>query len=473
MGLPNIFNTGQSGMVASKAAIATAGHNIANSKTEGFSRQRVQTETNVPHPGPGSHSMIGTGVLIARTERVNDEYIEKQIRNVGRDIAQGEEKEIVLRQTEDIFNEMGGEGLNRLISKYFNDFRKLSNDPDSEAVRQSVRESSQSLVNDFHRIHNELKEVQNHIDSRIEGSISELNQTAANIAHLNQEIQKLEISGAPANDLLDKRDMALKKLATFVDISMHYDKQGLYNVDVKGLGPIVTGVQHEAFGSQRGPADDQGKPENALDITTTATVSPNVTHRIHGGKLGALVESRDQTLSAVLSRMDDLAYAITSAVNEIHEQGYTRNGEAGVKFFKALDGKERAAELMDLSDDVRSNVNNIATAAQPDSPGDNRIAVALSGLQHQKLMGDGHVTMDDWYNSIVSDVGVTNASNRNMINQQKDIMSQLGKMREQISGVSIDEETANIMQFQQAFAANAKVIQVADELLKDVLDLRR
>jgi flagellar hook-associated protein 1 FlgK len=473
MGLPNIFNTGQSGMVASKAAIATSGHNIANSKTEGFSRQRVQTETNLPHPGPGSHSMIGTGTLIARTERVNDEYIEKQIRNVGRDIAQGEEKEIVLRQTEDIFNEMGGEGLNRLISKYFNDFRKLSNDPDSEAVRQSVRESSQSLVNDFHRIHNELKEVQSHIDSRIEGSIGELNETAANIAHLNQEIQKLEISGAPANDLLDKRDMALKKLASFVDISMHLDKQGLYNIDVKGMGPLVTGVQHETFGSMRGPADEEGKPVNALDITTTASVSPNVTHRIHGGKLGALVESRDQTLSEVLSRMDDLAYAITSGVNEIHEQGFTRDGQSGVSFFKALNGKERAAELMDLSDEVRVNVNNIATAAQPDSPGDNRIAVALSGLQHQKLMGGGHVTMDDWYNSIVSDVGVTNASNRNTINQQKDIMTQLSKMREQISGVSIDEETANIMQFQQAYAANAKVIQVADELLKDVLDLRR
>jgi flagellar hook-associated protein 1 FlgK len=473
MGFPSIFNTGQSGMVAAKAAIATSGHNIANSKTEGFSRQRVLTEANTPHPGPGSHSMIGTGTLIARTERVNDEYIEKQIRNAGRDIAHSEEKEVVLRQTEDIFNEMNGEGINRLISKFFNDFRKLSNEPDSEAVRQSVRESTQSLVNDFHRIHGEVKEVQAHIDARLEGCISEVNSSAKNIAHLNQEIQKLEISGAPANDLLDKRDVALKKLAEYVDISMHPDKDGLYNVDVKGLGPIVTGVISETFGSSRGPADDQGKPTNSLDITSTASASPNITHVLKGGKIGALLESRDQTLSTVLNRLDELAFNISTAVNEIHRQGFTRDGNQGVEFFKSLQGKDRASELIDLSDQVRTNVNNIATAAQPDSPGDNRIAIALSGLQGQKIMGDGHVTMDDWYNSIVSDVGVAAASNKNEINQQKDIMSQLSKMREQISGVSIDEETANIMQFQQAFAANAKVIQVADEMLKEVLDLRR
>lgn len=458
-------------MVASKTAIATSGHNIANSKTEGASRQRVQTEASPPQAGMG-HNLLGTGVGVSRVERVNDQYIEKQIRNAGRDLASHEEKELVLHQTEDIFNEMGGEGLNRLISRVFNEFRKLSNDPDSEAVRQSVREATAAMVNDFHRIHTEVGEVQKHIDARIENNISELNSTAKQVGELNQRISQLAIQGGSPNDLMDKRDVALKKLATFLDVSMHVDKDGNYNVDAKGIGPIVVGNHVETFSSARGPADDQGKPTNSLDIKTTASVSPNITHRINGGKLGSLLEARDQLLSTVTGRLDDLAYTLSTAVNEVHKQGYTRNGDQGVLYFKQLGSKDRASELIDLSEQVRQSVNNIATAVDADSPGDNRVAIALSGLQGARLMGEGHSTMDDYYNSIVADIGVASASNKSAINQGKDIMNQLTQMREQISGISIDEETANIMQFQQAFAANARVIQVADEMLKEVLDLR-
>lgn len=472
MGMGNIFQTGQSGMAASKTAIATSGHNIANSKTEGASRQRVQTEAMTPQAGMG-HNLIGSGVGVARVERVNDQYIEKQIRNAGRELASFEEKDLVLHQAEDVFNEMGGEGLNRLISKFFNEFRKLSNDPDSEAVRQSVREATASMVNDFHRIRSEVTEVQKHIDSRIENNVSELNSSAKELAELNQRIQQLSLQGGQPNDLMDKRDLVLKQLGSFIDISMHVDKDGHYNVDAKGIGPLVVGTHSEKFGSFRGPADDQGKPENSVDVTTTASVSSNVTHRIKSGKIGALVESRDQLLSTVINRLDELAYTIGTAVNEVHEQGFTRNGEQGIAYFKNIGSKERASEFIDLSDKVRSSINNIATAAEADSPGDNRVAIALSGLQHARLMGEGHSTLDDYYNSIVADIGVASASNKSAITQQKDIVNQLTKMREQISGISIDEETANIMQFQQAFAANARVIQVADEMLKEVLELRR
>ena len=472
MGLPNVFNTGRSGMVATKAAIATSGHNIANSKTEGASRQRVQTEASVPQPGFG-HTYVGSGVGVSRVERVNDQYIEKQIRNSGRDLANLEEKDLVLHQSEDIFNEMGGEGLNRLISRTFNEFRKLSTDPDSEAVRQSVREATAAMVNDFHRIRTEVTEVQKHIDARIEGNISEANGTIKELAELNQRIEQLSLQGGQPNDLMDRRDQVMKKLGTFMDVSMHLDKNGNYNVDAKGIGPVVSGNHSESFSVSRGPADAQGKPTNSLDIHTTASASPDVTHRVKGGRLGALLESRDQLLSTVLGRLDELAFSLSEAVNEVHEQGFTREGAQGVSYFKKLDGKDRAAEFIDLSEQVRASVNNIATAAEPDSPGDNRVAVALSSLQQARLMGEGHSTLDDYYNSIVSDIGVAAASTKSSIKQQTDISNQLNNMREQISGISIDEETANIMQYQQAFAATARVIQVADEMLKEVLDLRR
>lgn len=471
MGMSNVMNTGRSGMVAAKTAIATTGHNISNANTEGYTRQRTLQETNPAHGYGVNH--IGTGVQVRRIERLNDEYLEKQIRNSDRELAHAEEKDLALKQAEDIFNEMNGDGVNRLMSRFFNEFRKLANEPGNEAVRQSVREASQSLTNDFRRLRLEVKQVQEHMDSRIDGYVREINALTEEVKELNTQITREEVIHGPANDLQDRRDNALRKLATFIDLSMIKDGKGNVNIDIKGMGPLVVGQTVEKFSVDRSPADDQGKQEGALDISTTSLPSGPITHLVKGGKLGALLEVRDQTLSTVLNRLDELAYSISTAVNEVHQQGFDRYGNQGVEFFKPLASRERAAEFFDLSDAVKANVNHISTAAQPDAPGDNRIAIAISGLQSQRLMGDGNATTDDFYNSIISDIGVVTNRNRSTMNQQKDIRTQLGKLRDQISGVSIDEETANLMQFQHAFEASARVISVADEMMKTVLDLKR
>ncbi|MBS1963420.1 MAG: flagellar hook-associated protein FlgK [Bdellovibrionales bacterium] len=472
MPLPNVMQTGKSGMVAAKAQMATTSHNISNANTEGYSRQRVQQKADNPTPF-GQKNMIGQGTLIARTERINDNYIEKQIRSAARDLSHMEEKDLALKQTEDIFNEMGGEGLNRVVAKFFNEFRKLANEPDNEAVRQSVRESTQAVANDFHRLRGSVEEVRTHLDSRIEGFTAEANALAEQVKDLNLRIKVQELSGAPANDLRDQRDLAMKKLSTYVDTSVHLDKDGAYCVDIKGVGPLVNGPNAEKFGVYRSPADEDGKPENSFAIRYSGHASDDITHALKGGKIGALLEVRDQTLSSILNRLDELASAITESVNAIHREGVTRYGTKGVDFFKPLAGTERASAYIGLSDAIANDVNQIAAGAVPDAPGDNRIAVAISQLQNMRVMDHGNATVDSFYNGIVSDVGVVAGRNRNALVQQKDISMQLDKMREQISGVSMDEETANLLQYQRAFDASAKVISVADQCLETVLNLRR
>ncbi len=474
MAIPDVMQIGKSGLYAAKAGISTAGHNIANANVEGYSRQRVLQTPDVPR-NHGPKAMLGSGTLISRVERLNDGYIEKQIRNTNRDLSHFEEKELVLKQAEDVFNEMGGEGLNRLMARFFNEFRKLSNDPNSEAIRQSVREASQALVNDFHRLRKDVEDVRKHIDARLEGQVSEINSLAQTLKDLNIKIKALSVTGASPNDLLDQRDQTLKKLGAFLNLSMYEDKEGNYVVDIKGIGPLVVGGDVQKFTTARTEADDRGKPEGAVDVLSRASGRLVLTHQISGGKMGALFEVRDQTLSTILNRLDELAYAVTESVNEIHRQGFTREGSQGIDFFKpiSLQSRASAAEAIELSDPVRSNVNYIATAAEPGSPGDNRIAIAISGIQNLNLMNGGKSTVDDFYNSIVSEVGVARAKTMAGLNQQKDIQSQLGKIREQIAGVSIDEETTNLLQYQHAFGASAKVIQVADEMLKTILDIKR
>src|SRR5690606_8918598 len=100
-------------------------------------------------------------------------------------------------------------------------------------------------------------------------------------------------------------------------------------VDIKGVGPLVTGSQVEKLYTERTGRDGEGKPENALELMTTGSANANITHRLKGGKLGALLEVRDKTVSRVLERLDDLAFNLTKAVNQIHGQGVTRTGHRG------------------------------------------------------------------------------------------------------------------------------------------------
>jgi len=475
MGMLNVLQTGRSGMTTAKAGIATAGHNISNANTEGYSRQRVTSEAQVAQQMAGQGGpYVGEGSKIGRIERINDQYLEKQLREGGRDLAYHEEKQVFLNQTEDVFNEMNGDGLNRLVATFFNDFRKLSNDPTSEAIRQSVRESSQAMVNDFRRIRTEMEQIRSHVDNRIDGYMKELNTQAKELAELNVKIRTSEIAGNEANDLRDRRDQIVKKMNTYVDLSTHTDNNGMVSVDIKGVGPLVTGPNTEQyFVGREAAVPEEGSVDNSLQIARSEFSHNYVTSQFQGGKIGALIETRDKEISKVLHRLDDLAFSVSNAVNEIHQRGFTADGKTGVNFFKPIASQTGAAQMLALSDAVRGSVSNIAVALQPGAPGDNRNALALANLQNLHLMNQGKTTLDDFYNSIVSDVGVSNARNKEALGQQQSINTQLSKVRDQVSGVSIDEETTNLMQFQHAFDASARVIKTADEMLDTILSLKK
>lgn len=458
-------------MEASKAKMGTTSHNIANANTEGFSRQRVEQRADVP-TAHGGKNLIGTGTLLAKTERVNDAYLEKQLRDSGRTLAHHEEKGQALKQIEDVFNEMGGEGLNRLMAKFFNDFRKLSIEPDSRAIRQSVLESASAMVADFGRLRSQVEEVRAHLDSKLEGMVREANALGEEIKDLNLKIRSSELSGAIANDLRDRRDVAMKKLATYVDLAFHQDEMGGVHADIKGVGPFIAGPNVLSFEVNRTPRDADGKPENSFSIRSAGSAANDLTHALKGGKIGAILETRDEALAKVLDSLDQMAFQLAKKVNEVHEKGFDSRGKTGSKFFNDLNSVEGASRFFSLSADVKGDPANIAAALEPGAAGDNRVAIALAQLQNERFLHDGTSTVDDYFNAMVSDVGVLSGRTQGALQQTKDINMQMQKMRDQISGVSIDEETANLLQYQHVFGASAKVIQVADECLKTVLDLR-
>jgi flagellar hook-associated protein 1 FlgK len=295
------------------------------------------------------------------------------------------------------------------------------------------------------------------------------------VRDLNILIQKAEMAGGSAPDLRDKRDLALKRLGAMADISTSTDESGRISVTLAGKVTIVSGETTTDIEVVRTPADpDSGKREGALDIVVREPVPTKLTHRIKTGRLGGLLEVRDQDLGAAQDRINKIAYLISKEVNNIHRQGFGLDGAGGRDFFKEPINEASAAEFMGLSASVENSLDSIAAAKDPTAQSDNRIAIALSGVGDLKgLMGDTNSSILDSYNGMVSELAVKTGANKKSLIFQKDVLSQLENVRESLVGVNLDEETANLVRFQHAYAANAKVLSVADELMQTVLNTFR
>jgi flagellar hook-associated protein 1 FlgK len=466
----NMFNIGKSGLMVTKQSMATTSHNISNVNTEGYSRQNVE-QTAGPVISNGRLT-IGTGAWAKKVTRVSDEYLERRIQQEHKNFSNAEEKDTYLQQTEQIFNESNNDGLNRLATRLFNEFRQLSTDPSNSAIRAAVRESSSQLASDVSRMDKELKEVAKNIDTRLEGYVGEVNSLAAEVRDLNLLIDKAELDGGSAPDLHDKRDIALKKLGAMADISTSRDNHGRVTVTLAGQVAIVAGESLKPLEVMRTPPDPaSGKKEGSLDIFIKDPIPQKLTQFFKTGRLGGLLEVRDKDIVAAQDRINNIAYTMAKEVNALHRQGFGLDGQSGRDFFAEPMDRESAAATFRVSDVIKDNLDAIAAAKDPSGQGDNRMAIALSSVGDQKgLMGDENSSILDSYNSMVSELAVKTGATKRSLVFQKDVLSQLENVRESLVGVNLDEETANLVKFQHAYAANAKVLQVADETMQTVLN---
>lgn len=485
----DLLSIGKSGLFASKKSLATTSHNISNVNTEGYSRQQVKTKTNVPL-GQGDFVM-GSGVNIQSVKRVHDTLIEKRLNSAVTDHSFHDEKKFQLERVEEVFNETTTEGINKVLNRFFNSFRELANQPENETVRAVVRDNAKIVMSDFQRSREQLREVRAGINNKIQNAAIDINTLSHSIAKLNKDITRLEISGGETGDLRDQRDLAVKNLAEYMDVHTYEDEKGQFVVSTPGAGSLVTGgvVSELKTGSVIRGNTGSNKDESNLELYFADKPTAPITENIRSGKISALKKARDEDIQELEDQLDQLAYTIVKSTNAIHKKGFINeelpldeNGNpyvlgskkmTGIEFFKDLTDVKGAADLIDLSNDVKNDLNNIATALSPNSPGDNRVAIAISKLQHEKIVGNADATLEEHYLKSVGKIGLSVSKARIDTEQSMGILAQAKSIKERISGVSIDEETANMVKYQHAYEASARVIRAADEMFQTVLGIMR
>jgi flagellar hook-associated protein 1 FlgK len=459
-----ILNTGRTALLIQQKAIDVTGHNIANVNTDGYSRQRVNMETNEPYSSqPGQ---TGTGVRAAEIQRIYDRFLGAQINNENQNLGNWETQKGVLERVEIIFDESSGYGLNQAMSEFWNAWQDLANNPSDYAGRAALLAKSETMTATFNNIYSNLEQIQTDIDTSIMGTVKEINSIAERIAGLNQKIALTEVGGQNANDYRDSRDLLLKELSLKINIDSFENSDGKVTVLVAGGRPLVENISSWNLSTQ--PDVDSDFQDIAWTDSDGNLV--DITDSISGGKLKGWLEARDVTIPDYLSKLDNLAEGIITEVNDFHKDGLGLNDDDVVaerNFFtgtKALD--------IAVNQDIVDDVNNIAAAGSFDGlPGGNSNAIEIANLQNALKMNSDTATFDDYYNSLVSDVGSGVQKATVNFDHQSSMVTHLDNYRESVSGVSLDEEMVNLIKFQHGYNAAARLISVADELLDRVISM--
>ncbi|MCD6225326.1 MAG: flagellar hook-associated protein FlgK [Deltaproteobacteria bacterium] len=466
--MPNIYgllSVGRVALATQQKAIDVTGNNIANVNTPGYSRQRLNMESTDPiRYGAGQMSR---GVRANRkTDRMYDQFLGSQINNENQSLGKWEAQKNSLEKVEMIFDEASGNGLNQAMGDFWNAWQDLANNPSGHVERVELLAKSQTMTGMFNKIASDLEQTGKDMDTNIKGTVDEINLLAKEIADLNEKIRKAEVGGHSANEFRDQRDLVLKELSGFMDINSFENNQGHMTVLTGGGHPLVEGVSAYELTTE---INDGHYNVEWIDSNGNQT---DITGNISGGKLKGWIETRDVAVPDYLARMDSLAASIMTEVNTLHQAGYDLNDDSGGIFFSGASALDMSVDSALLADtDLIAAARFSGYLTDPSHPGDNRNALAIAELQNSILTDIDSSTFDDYYNSIVSDVG-SSVKNAGMnYNHQASVTDQLANYRETVSGVSLDEEMVNLVKFQHAYDAAAKLISTVDELLATLMNI--
>ncbi|MGB9919126.1 MAG: flagellar hook-associated protein FlgK [Moorellales bacterium] len=480
---------------AQQAAMNTAGHNIANANTEGYSRQRAVMQTTAPWPVPSvsmpaGAGQIGTGVEVALIQRIRDTFLDRQIRNELATLGLWEQRRDTLQQVEVVFMEPGETGLSTLLSQFWDAWQELSKYPESMPVRTTVIETAQSLAEALRHTHQQLTNLRSDLNDLIALKVEEINTLARQIADLNQQIFTITVAGISPNDLLDRRDLLLDQLSKIVAITVEpvTIDRGSQTVDtgavrVKLREAQVSGTPVELVGWDEGRSSarveglEARSGTDGYEVYWLGDTSAPVPQQDLGGELTGLFYARDDVLlHEYLDQLDRFAQALAAGVNNQHQGGFDYNGiEGGAFFVDDEGGTVTSGGAIYVNPALVADVSKVAAAGSRESDGspivgDGTNALAIAQLRREPVSDLDGFTFDDYYKNLIARLGVASNEAQRMVENQNVLVEQLNQRKESISGVSLDEEMVNLIQYQYAYQAAARVITVVDEMLDTLIN---
>jgi flagellar hook-associated protein 1 len=325
-----IFSIGNSALNAAYAALRTAGNNIANASTPGYSRQSVvlaaQTGAMI-----GSN-YVGQGVAVSDIRRSYNAFLTQAANSAQAGSSAADARATQLAQVANLFADTAT-GIGPSLDAFFQQVQSLSQRPSDPAARQALLSSANQLSARFSDVGARLQEFRSNTDTQIKLEIDSVNRNAREIATLNDQISLARGTGREPNDLLDKRDTAIRNLNESVRVTSIEQSDGSVNVFLGSGQSLVVGGRAMQMKLQVAATDPQSVEIGVQDGATTSMLSPEL---LGGGKIGGLLQFRLDDLPAVENDLGRLAITMSDQFNIQHKLGDDRNGNPGQNFFNTI-----------------------------------------------------------------------------------------------------------------------------------------
>jgi flagellar hook-associated protein 1 len=444
-----------SGLTAEQGALEATSNNVANVNTPGYSREVPVLATS--DPIVVSPLTLGSGVNLETIESVRDSILESQIQQETQ--TQGKLSSLVsqLSQTQTSFTSTTGD-IGTAISNFFDSINQLSTSPADLSLRQGVLTAAGNLATAFNVAANNLTAQRTNLNQSVQQIVGQVNQLTTQIAQLNGQISNIENAGESAGTFIDQRTQLIDQLSSLVDVSVIPSNNTLTLTTASGTA-LVAGQQSFELSTGLDSSGVQHILSEGSDITAT----------LISGQLGGVLEARDQQIPGIQTQLDALASGLANAVNGVQTSGYALNGNpsTGDNLFSPppASGTGSAASLSVAITDPA-----LIAASSDGTSGSNGNAETMYALRNQTVV-DGQ-SPTDYYSGIVFNVGNAVANSTAAQTASSLVLQQLNDQRASISGVSLDEEAANMMRYQQAYAASAQIVTAINTMMQDVINMK-
>lgn len=451
---------------ANQRGMDVTSHNIANANTPGYTRQRALLRQATPLDVPGSGTLtgqLGSGVVVARVAALRSAFLDRQVWSGTSELSRWTAHRQTLERIEVIINEPTDQGIRGALDRWWEAWEVLAADPESMAARVSVLERSETLIATFQDVDRRLAGLQEDLEAELHQRVEHVNALAERIHQLNLKILAAEASGQAANDLRDQRALALEELAGHLDMTVVETERGMLRVILNGVDLVGEhGVRALSLDSAVDPVT--GDVQWNLVWEGSGQAVP-----VRTGGIGGILEMMNQEVAGYRNDLLAMARALVQAVNGQHAAGAGLDGQQGAFF--SLGPNDRMDQWTLLIDDPRAVAAAPASPVpgQPPAPGDGSNARALATLRYQALPGLG-ATLDDSYRSWVARLGVASAEAQRREEHQHLLMTQVLNQRDQVSGVSLDEEMAAMLAYQHAYQAAARMVTTVDQMLDTLIN---
>lgn len=440
------FNTSLTGLFASQKGLSVISNNIANMETQGYARQRLELKTSSNMVGSGVAKQIGSGVISQEVIQVKDNFLINKVRQESGTEGMYSVLRGSLTDIEMVFGENETGSMTDMMKKFFNSLEELAKYPEQNANRVSVLSQANDLANRANYISSELNKITREHDTKIETTISNINELTEKIALINKKIGSSTTENP--NALYDERDRYIDELSKYVDVKVktNIDNPRLVDISVGGSNLVSGGKMNELKSMYLAEEDRHVLHVSAVELN------------LKSGELMGAIKARNEFLPGYKAEINQVMNTLITEMNAIHQTGFGLDNTTGENLFVGTNAHDIAVNPLLLA-----NPEKLAASGLVDTVGNSEIAKQMADLRDSKAMSGGTKSMLDYWGGVVFQMGSDLHATNDQVTFHGNMKKGFEIERQSVQGVNMDEELANMMEFQRFYQANAKMVSMIDK----------